>query len=91
MESNMVKDSPEVAMAFIDELFKTMLLLFEKNLPAIWDYIVMDKHFINPRFPTGNEIGVNNLWIPGGLTSGGIPELVMDFSLRPKFSEIKIH
>lgn len=47
--------------------------------------------FINPRFPTGNEIGVNNLWIPGGLTSSGIPELVMDFSLRPKFSEIKIH
>ena len=41
--------------------------------------------------PTGNEFGTNNLWIPGGLTSGGIPELVMDFSLSPKFSEIKIH
>ena len=44
MESNMVKDSPEVGMVFIDELFKTMLPQFEKNIPAIWDYIVMDKH-----------------------------------------------
>lgn len=32
MESNMVKDSPEVAMAFIDELFKTMLPQFEKKI-----------------------------------------------------------
>jgi hypothetical protein len=31
MESNMVKDSPEVAMVFIDELFKTMLPQFEKK------------------------------------------------------------
>ena len=53
--------------------------------------LIKKEDFINPRFPTGNEIGVNNLWIPGGLTSGGIPELVMDFSLSPKFSEIKIH
>ena len=30
MESNMVKDSPEVAMAFIDELFGTMLPQFKK-------------------------------------------------------------
>ena len=53
--------------------------------------LIKKEDFINPRFPTGNKIGVNNLWIPGGLTSGGIPELVMDFSLSPKFSEIKIH
>ena len=53
--------------------------------------LIKKEDFITPRFPTGNEIGVNNLWIPGGLTSGGIPELVMDFSLSPKFSEIKIH
>lgn len=53
--------------------------------------LIKKEDFINPRFPTSNEIGVNNLWIPGGLTSGGIPELVMVFSLRPKFSEIKIH
>lgn len=30
MASNMVKDSPEVAMAFIDELFRTMLPQFKK-------------------------------------------------------------
>lgn len=53
--------------------------------------LIKKEEFINPRFPTGNEIGVNSLWIPGGLTSGGIPELIMDFSLKPKFLEIKIH
>ena len=53
--------------------------------------LIKKEDFINARFPTGNEIGVNNLWIPGGLTFDGIPELVMDFSLSSKFSEIKIH
>ena len=53
--------------------------------------LIKKEDFINPRFQTGNEIGVNNLWIPGGLTYGGIPELVMNFSLSPKFSEIKVH
>ena len=30
MESNMAKDSPEVSMAFIDELFRTMLPQYKK-------------------------------------------------------------
>ncbi|MDD7462105.1 MAG: hypothetical protein PUK67_06520 [Prevotellaceae bacterium] len=30
MESDMVKDNPEVSMAFIDELFRTMLPQFKK-------------------------------------------------------------
>ena len=30
MESSMVKDSPEVSMAFIDELFRTMLPQYKK-------------------------------------------------------------
>ncbi len=30
------------------------------------------------RMPSGNELGANNLWKPGGYTSGGIKEAVID-------------
>ena len=30
------------------------------------------------RIPSGNEIGANDFWIPGGYTSGGIPEAIID-------------
>lgn len=40
--------------------------------------------------PDGNEIGANNLWEPGGKTSGGINEAVMDFSNSPNYTEIII-
>ena len=30
------------------------------------------------RMPTGNEAGANRFWIPGGKTSGGVPEAVID-------------
>lgn len=28
--------------------------------------------------PSGNERGANNYWLPGGYSSGGIPEAVID-------------
>ena len=28
------------------------------------------------RMPSGNETGANKLWIPGGNTSGGVPEAI---------------
>jgi hypothetical protein len=28
--------------------------------------------------PSGNEKGANFKWIPGGYTSGGIPEIIID-------------
>lgn len=28
--------------------------------------------------PSGNEHGANSEWIPGGLTSGGIPEVILE-------------
>ena len=31
---------------------------------------------LNLRMPTGNETGANSLWIPGGRTSGGVPEAI---------------
>lgn len=30
------------------------------------------------RMPSGNERGVNDYWFPGGYTSGGIPEAIID-------------
>ncbi|QTL40329.1 hemagglutinin repeat-containing protein [Xenorhabdus budapestensis] len=42
------------------------------------------------RIPSGNEGGANNQWIPGGYTSGGVPEAVMNFSHKPPVTEIKI-
>jgi hypothetical protein len=30
------------------------------------------------RFPSGNELGANEHWKPGGLTSGGILEATID-------------
>ena len=30
------------------------------------------------RMPNGNEVGANSQWIPGGYTSGGIPEAIID-------------
>lgn len=40
--------------------------------------------------PSGNENGANEFWLPGGYTSGGTPEAVMNFSTKPVFKEIKI-
>lgn len=37
----------------------------------------------NLRVPSGNEGGANSHWIPGGYTSGGVPEAVMDFANAP--------
>jgi hypothetical protein len=28
--------------------------------------------------PSGNETGANSLWMPGGKTSGGVPEAITD-------------
>ncbi|MCG7626001.1 hypothetical protein MHM97_21805 [Epibacterium sp. Ofav1-8] len=41
------------------------------------------------RIPSGNELGANSHWLPGGYTSGGAPEAVMDFDGVP-FEVMKI-
>lgn len=44
------------------------------------------------RVPSGNELGANSYWKPGGVTSGGIPEATIDptplgsYSVAPVFS-----
>lgn len=40
------------------------------------------------RIPSGNEGGANGQWVPGGYTSGGVPEAVLDLSETP-FTEIQ--
>ncbi len=38
---------------------------------------------LHVRIPSGNEAGANSYWLPGGYTSGGVPEAVTD--LIPKY------
>lgn len=35
------------------------------------------------KIPSGNESGANHQWIPGGFTSGGITEAVVDLRNAP--------
>ena len=39
---------------------------------------VDDVTSLNLRLPSGNETGANSLWIPGGYTSGNVPEAITD-------------
>ena len=41
------------------------------------------------KIPSGNEAGANNYWIPGGKTSGGVSEGVLDLSETP-FTELPL-
>lgn len=43
---------------------------------------VLDVADLHIRIPSGNEAGANAWWLPGGYTSGGVPEAVSD--LVPK-------
>ena len=43
---------------------------------------VIDVADLHIRIPSGNEAGANSWWVPGGSTSGGVPEAVSD--LIPK-------
>ena len=51
---------------------------------------VMDISELNLRIPSGNETGANSLWLPGGYTSGGIPEAVSDIIPLEKTNVTKI-
>jgi hypothetical protein len=43
-----------------------------------WRLDVNDVSGLNLRIPNGNEYGANDFWIPGGYTSGGVPEAISD-------------
>lgn len=40
--------------------------------------VVPDAEKLNVRIPDGNEAGANDMWIPGGYTSGGEAEAIVD-------------
>lgn len=42
------------------------------------------------RMPSGNEGGANPFWLPGGFTSGGVAEAVMDFPPGLRFKKVDI-
>ena len=42
------------------------------------------------RIPTGNEWGANQNWLPGGYTSGGVPEAVADLPKGTPFTEVDL-
>lgn len=44
----------------------------------------------NLRLPSGNEMSANELWIPGGFTSGGLPEACTARIPRPHYKESPI-
>ena len=39
---------------------------------------VEDLSDLDLRLPSGNETGANSMWIPGGETSGGVPEAILN-------------
>lgn len=41
---------------------------------------------VNLRMPSGNELGANTDWIPGGFTGGGIPEATIDPAVPGTFT-----
>ena len=47
---------------------------------------------LNIRMPSGNETGANELWLPGGYTSGGVPEAITDIIplSRTKITKISV-
>jgi len=53
--------------------------------------LIVKQNLDGLRMPSGNEGAVNDFWIPGGKTSGGVSEAVMDFSGKPPFSEINLN
>jgi hypothetical protein len=66
------------------EVLKTWIDLFNRgdaeNLSELYT-----ENAINHQ--VANEGEANEFWIPGGKTSGGVSEAVMDFSTKPAFSE----
>ena len=47
---------------------------------------------LNPRIPSGNEAGANEFFTPGGFTSGGIIELVLNrIPKTPNYVERIVH
>ncbi|MDC9597785.1 hypothetical protein [Xenorhabdus anantnagensis] len=53
-------------------------------------FYIPRSEFKNLNIPSGNENGANQYWLPGGKTSGGVSEAVMDFSHKPNVQLIDI-
>ena len=47
---------------------------FFENADTMVRIDIIDPKKSNISIPNGNEVGANNNWLPGGYTSGGVPE-----------------
>ncbi|RNM05341.1 hypothetical protein [Dickeya undicola] len=54
-------------------------------------FYIQKQDLKNLKIPSGNEPGANQFWLPGGKTSGGISEAVMDFSHKPNAQLIDLN
>lgn len=76
----------------IDRAAKGNLAVYEEALGFAPGYFsghgglvridVVEVEDLHLRLPSGNEAGANSYWLPGGYTSGGVPEAITD--LIPK-------
>lgn len=72
----------------IDVLYENKIEMFEKILNFPHGYFKKQNGLVrldiknisnlNLRIPSGNELGTNEYWIPGGYTIYGIPEAISD-------------
>lgn len=51
---------------------------------------VLDVADLHVRIPSGNEAGANAYWLPGGYTSGGVPEAVTDLVPKSRIRVIRL-
>lgn len=77
----------------IDQIANNDISVYERMLSFTTGYFskqhglvrldITDLRDLNLRMPSGNELGANEYWIPGGYTIGGIPEAITN--LIPKY------
>ena len=68
-----VKSTANGDLSKLDELLGYNNGFFE-NADIMVRIDIIDPKKSNISIPNGNEVGANNNWLPGGYTSGGVPE-----------------
>ena len=91
MPSNFVDEVKSTAngdLSKLDELLGYDNGFFE-NADTMVRIDIIDPKKSNISIPNGNEVGANNNWLPGGYTSGGVPEGIV-YNVPNNSSYIKV-
>ncbi|CAD8147568.1 unnamed protein product [Paramecium pentaurelia] len=87
----------------MDQLLNTAngnLSIVEKNLglnPGSWQFRRLSRIDVpfpekfNVRMPTGNEVGANQYWRPGGVLPNGLLEAVIDMVPKSDYQEFQLN